>query len=215
MIDVYTLTSAPSKLNKTIVVVLTLLFMCVISFIIHHLACQPVPSTVRHEMLLKAHRLINSTMLGSQASSSDTFYSLDSVCNPNQNDSSSILRARTFDNIYETGYWGTQESRSGGGSSIEGAFDWIRHLRSLFKHLDIQSVADIPCGDTYWQFSVRELNTVRHLYFGGDISSYVIRQNHRLYSSQRNKLFQQWDIVRCPVPTFSLKNSTHELKGKQ
>ncbi len=77
-------------------------------------------------------------------------------------------------------------------------------------------MADIPCGDTYWQFSIRELNTIERLYFGGDISTHVIQQNQRLYgSTHRNKLFQYWDLVRCPISNYTYRNSTHEIRGNQ
>ena len=143
-------------------------------------------------------------------------YSLDSECHTDLNDSLSRQRGKQFDRIFETGVWNTVGSRSGGGSSLEGAYDWIRHLRALFEHYSIRSVADIPCGDTWWQFSLREMNTLEELYFGGDISVGVIKQNQRLYGSKhRNKLFQYWDLVRCPVPTYTYKNLTHEMKGNR
>lgn len=80
--------------------------------------------------------------------------------------------------------------------------------------MNIQSIADIPCGDTYWQFSIREMNTIQRLYFGGDIADYVIQRNRRLYATHRNKIFQKWDIVRCPLPTFTMKNASHTQNGK-
>jgi hypothetical protein len=143
-------------------------------------------------------------------------YSLDSECKSDLNDSLSRERKKKFDHIFEVGVWNKKGSRSGGGSSLEGAFDWIRHLRTLFEHYSIRSVADIPCGDTYWQFSLREMNTIEKLYFGGDISTSVIKQNQILYGSKHlNKIFQYWDLVNCPIPTYTFKNSTHEIKGNQ
>ncbi len=143
-------------------------------------------------------------------------YSLDSECSTNANDPISQERKKEFNNIFETGLWGTIGSRSGVGSSLEGAYDWIRHLRTLFERYSIQSVADIPCGDTYWQFSLQEMNTIKELYFGGDISTSVIKQNQRLYGPKHhNKLFQYWDLVNCPIPTYTYKNSTHEIKGNR
>ena len=141
------------------------------------------------------------------------FYSLESECLRNSSNSS-ITRQKQFNTIFETGRWDQVASRSGGGSSLEGAFDWIRHLRTFLKHYSIRSVADIPCGDTWWQFSLREMNTIEHVYFGGDISTQVIEQNQRLYGSRhRNKLFQYWDLVQCVPPTYRLRNVTHEIKG--
>lgn len=164
---------------------------------------------------LKNYPLPYSTLLGVEQKSVYDSYSLDTECSLHSHDLSMMKRTERFDKIYATGFWGTEPSRSGEGSSLEGAFDWIRHLRSLFKHFDIQSIADIPCGDTFWQFSVQEINTVRQLYFGGDISNYVIKRNRRLFAAHQNKLFQKWDLVQCPIPSFTLKNSTYQRKGKQ
>jgi ubiquinone/menaquinone biosynthesis C-methylase UbiE len=148
---------------------------------------------------------------------SPTFiYSLDNECQTDLNNPSSDERQKEFNKIFDTQRWGTFGSRSGEGSTIEGAFDWIRHLRSFFEHYSIRSVADIPCGDTYWQFSIRELNTIDGLYFGGDISTNIIQLNKKLYGSKhRNKLFQYWDLVRCPIPTYTYMNSTHKIQGNQ
>lgn len=140
-------------------------------------------------------------------------FSLESECPTNLGDSS-VIRQREFNAIFQTGRWGSVASLSGDGSSLEGAFDWIGHLRTFFKHYHIRSVADIPCGDTWWQFSLREMNTLENVYFGGDISSAVIAYNQRLYGSRHeNKLFQYWDLVQCVPPTFVFKNDTHEIKG--
>ncbi|CAF2412198.1 unnamed protein product [Rotaria sp. Silwood2] len=148
--------------------------------------------------------------------SSSFIYSLDNECKIDLNDSSLHIRKKEFDNIFETGRWNTIGSRSGPGSSLEGAFDWLRHLRTLFEHYSIRSMGDIPCGDTYWQFSLREINTIEELYFGGDISLSVIKQNQKLYKTKHhNKLFQYWDIVNCPIPTFTYKNSTYEINGNR
>jgi ubiquinone/menaquinone biosynthesis C-methylase UbiE len=147
---------------------------------------------------------------------SSFIYSLDSECKLDINDFASKGRRNEFNYIFENRRWGSGGSRSGGGSSIEGAYDWIRHLRTLFHHYPIRSVADIPCGDTYWQFSLREMNTIDELYFGGDISTSVIKQNRRLYgSTHQNKIFQYWDLVHCSIPTYTFKNLTHEIRGNR
>ncbi len=143
-------------------------------------------------------------------------YLLDSECESDLNDSLSQDRKKEFNNIFETGRWSVIGSRSGPGSSLTGAYDWMRHLRTFFEHYSIRSIADIPCGDTYWQFSLREINIIEELYFGGDISTSVIKQNQKLYGSKHlNKLFHYWDLVNCPIPTYTYKNLTHEIKGNQ
>ena len=101
------------------------------------------------------------------------------------------------------------------GVTLEGAFDWIKHLRSFFKEYPVRSIADIPCGDTSWQFSLREINAIDQLYFGGNMSMNMIDFNRDLYKfKHQNKLFQYWDLVRCRMPTFTYQNSTHRIHGK-
>ncbi|CAF1194226.1 unnamed protein product, partial [Didymodactylos carnosus] len=89
------------------------------------------------------------------------------------------------------------------------AFDWIKYLTQIVPQYNISSIADIPCGDTYWQFGVREINTIA-FYFGGDIASALIEKNQYLYQLHQNKLFQYWDIVQCELPTFSFRNITKQ-----
>ncbi|CAF2344823.1 unnamed protein product [Rotaria sp. Silwood2] len=156
------------------------------------------------------------TRIADRFSSSSTVYYLDTQCRLNLNDSSTNNRVQEFNIIFDTRRWNNneRESRSGTGSTLEGAFDWIKHLRSFIQHYHIQSIADIPCGDTFWQFSIQEINTIEQLYFGGDISTHVIQQNKILYGTiHRNKLFQYWDLVNCPIPTFSYRNSTHVIQN--
>jgi hypothetical protein len=160
--------------------------------------------------------LISETKLEKREQLSATFdYSLDTTCQSNSTDASARAREAEFNDIFQSGRWGDKESRSGGGSTLKGAFDWIVHLRSLVQTYSIRSIADIPCGDTYWQFSIKEINTIKELYFGGDISTHVIESNRKFYqSAHKNKLFQYWDLVQCPLPTFTYRNLTQESKGK-
>ncbi|CAF3406291.1 unnamed protein product [Rotaria socialis] len=167
-----------------------------------------ISSTINRTLTTNNARIFNISP------SSHAIYYLDMQCTSNMNDSSTLNRVQEFNAIFKNRIWNQneKESRSGPGSSLEGAFDWIRHLRSLLQHTHIRSIADIPCGDTYWQFSIREINTIEQLYFGGDISTHVIEQNKKLYGSpHQNKLFHYWDLVNCPIPTFSYRNSTHQI----
>ncbi|CAF0799154.1 unnamed protein product [Rotaria sordida] len=150
------------------------------------------------------------------SSTSSTVYYLDIQCKSNLIDSSTVNRTQEFNSIFDTRKWNQneKESRSGPGSTLEGAFDWIKHLRSLMQHFHIRSIADIPCGDTFWQFSIQEINTIEQLYFGGDISTHAIQYNQKLYGTKHhNKLFHYWDLVNCPIPTFSYRNSTHKIQN--
>ncbi|CAF1108734.1 unnamed protein product [Adineta steineri] len=149
-------------------------------------------------------------------SSSSVTYSLDSECKFDPNDALSQNRSREFDIIFETGRWAGGYSRSGLGSTVEGAYGWINELRTFFKHYSIQSIADIPCGDTTWQFSLQHINTIEQLYFGGDISTKLIEYNQKLYASKHsNKLFQYWDLVNCPISTYTYESSICATKGNR
>ncbi|CAF2198527.1 unnamed protein product [Rotaria magnacalcarata] len=166
----------------------------------------------------KSRFIVNMVSTQSQTSvPSLPVYSLDNECKTDFNESTSQIRRKEFDKIFDERIWNRMGgSRSGSGSSLEGAFDWIAHLRTLMEHHSIQSIADIPCGDTYWQFGLREINTIEKLYFGGDISTRVVEQNKKLYRfKHNNKLFQYWDLVNCPILTFTYRNSTHEIKGNR
>ncbi|CAF0821592.1 unnamed protein product [Rotaria sp. Silwood1] len=164
------------------------------------------------------HSIKKITQIGifDRSSANSTVYYLDTQCKSNLNDSSTINRAKEFNIIFDTRRWNgnKKESRSGPGSTLEGAFDWIKHLQTFFQYYHIRSVADIPCGDVSWQFSIQEINTIEQVYFGGDISTHVIQRNKKLYGTMHyNKLFQYWDLVSCSIPTFSYKNSTHIIQN--
>jgi hypothetical protein len=140
-------------------------------------------------------------------------HSLDAQCLPQNTTNATATREATFEHIFLQHIW-SSDSRSGPGSTIHGAFDWIQHLRIFLRQYNITSVADIPCGDTFWQFAIREMNTLPKVYFGGDISSSIIQQNQQWYAGHANKLFAPWDIVRCPLPTFSTRNATHHVTSE-
>lgn len=157
--------------------------------------------------LLKTDRVVKPMCISCDSYS----FSLDSQCQTNVNDTSSQQRNNEFNKIFTNKIWGNYGSRSGPGSTLEGTYDWIKYLRSLFEQYSIRSLADIPCGDTYWQFSLREINAIDGLYFGGDISTNVIAHNQKLYHSKhKNKIFHYWDLVRCPIPTYSFTNQTYQ-----
>ena len=138
---------------------------------------------------------------------------LDTQCLSANDNQSNDERQKIFDHIFGNNTWGGI-SRSGPGSTIHGAFNWIQHLRKFLIEYEITSVADIPCGDTFWQFAIREMNTLSKLYFGGDIVTSIIEQNKVWYAEHANKIFAYWDLVKCPIPTFSFYNRTSTVRGK-
>ena len=76
--------------------------------------------------------------------------------------------------------------------------------------MKIKSVADIPCGDVNWQFSSKRLNTIK-VYFGADISNFVIKEDQDFYKYHLNKVFRPWDLTLCSPPRYYLKEDKYKL----
>ena len=123
--------------------------------------------------------------------------------------------ARRFEDINAQEAWGSRKqelgthTKSGLGSDMMGAFDWITGLTKFFnQNPELQPIADIPSGDMGWQMAVRHLNTAK-LYFGGDIAKTVAEDNAKRYQAHENKILQHWDLFSCGVPKWSTTcNST-------
>jgi len=114
--------------------------------------------------------------------------------------------ASAFTDIYISGKWESlspsSHTRSGSGSTIQGAFETIVNLEPKLRELNISSIADIPSGDCGWQFALPSVNTAQ-AYFGGDITPHVAEENARRYLNHHNKVFAFWDLVECQVPQWS------------
>lgn len=117
--------------------------------------------------------------------------------------------AHRFDEIYARQSWGSRvqelgtHTKSGLGSDMKGAFDWITGLTKFFnQNPELQTIADIPSGDMGWQMAVRHLNTAK-LYFGGDIAKRVAEDNAKRYRTHENKILQHWDLYSCGAPKWS------------
>jgi hypothetical protein len=137
-------------------------------------------------------------------------YKLDRMCTVQPDTYARKTAAKAFQDIYRLNLWKSTESKSGWGSEIKGAIEWIISLKHILTHYEIRYVADIPCGDTNWQFASREMNTLP-FYFGGDIAMEVITSNQELYRYHQNKLFLFWDIVSCPPPRFTIMNGRNRI----
>eukprot|EP01084_Bolivina_argentea_P221953 375798_1 len=135
----------------------------------------------------------------------DPDISLSFECIANNNESTNI-----FNNIFDNNIWRDAESRSGLGSELKVAIDTILYLKTFFIDHKVESFADIPCGDVNWQFASKELNTIK-FYFGGDISSSLIKSNQILFKSHKNKIFRTWDLVNCQIPQFYYNNDLYNF----
>jgi len=118
---------------------------------------------------------------------------------------SSCLLARSnvasaFTDIYISGEWvslsPSSHTRSGSGSTIQGAFETIVNLEPKLRELNISSIADIQSGDCGWHFALPSINTAQ-AYFGGDITPHVAEENARRYLNHHSEVFAFWDLVEC------------------
>jgi len=137
-------------------------------------------------------------------------YQLDRTCMIKTNASGRVAASERFQSIFSRNAWRSRESRSGQGSNVRAALEWVLSLKYILDQYDIRYVADIPCGDTNWQFASREMNTLP-FYFGGDIATGVVAGNQERYRYHHNKLFLFWDIVSCPLPWFSIDNGSDTI----
>lgn len=108
-------------------------------------------------------------------------------------------RSNVFDEIYQTNFWGSDESASGPGSELARTQQYREALLDLLKRRRITSMFDAPCGDLNWIPSVLEQYPLD--YEGGDISERAIE----LARKRRPDLkLRSFDICRDDFPKAQL-----------
>jgi hypothetical protein len=78
-----------------------------------------------------------------------------------------------FDSIHEANYWGSEESISGGGSTLAWANSYAQKLASLIFERRWTSIFDAPCGDLNWMSALIDQTGIT--YIGGDVSEHAIQ----------------------------------------
>jgi SAM-dependent methyltransferase len=106
-----------------------------------------------------------------------------------------------FDHYYKTGFWGSEESASGPGSTIDYTAKVRKGIAEVIKRLDVRRVLDAPCGDFNW-FRLVERGEHVH-YTGADIVAPLIAENTARYAN-KNTSFVELDITRDPLPEADL-----------
>ena len=105
-----------------------------------------------------------------------------------------------FSNIYDNYGFGSLESRSGPGSTLDETQKLRESIKKIIKDKNIKSVVDIPCGDFNW---MKEIVFNFESYIGGDIVKKAIEENNERYSNSRIK-FIEFDIVNDEIPNGDL-----------
>ena len=77
-----------------------------------------------------------------------------------------------FNAVYAANYWGSTESKSGGGSERTAAAAYVPQLVAAIKELGIRSLFDAPCGDLNWMSAVIDRTNVQ--YIGGDVAEEAV-----------------------------------------
>jgi hypothetical protein len=101
-------------------------------------------------------------------------------------------REDKFTWIYYKNYWGSTESKSGGGSTLLYTTNLRKEIPILINIYSVKSVFDAPCGDFNWMKSV--LSTLNIIYIGGDIVAPLIKNLNEKYKSP-NINFIHFDII--------------------
>jgi hypothetical protein len=116
-----------------------------------------------------------------------------------------------FTRIYDTNYWGENESISGNGSTLQYTKDLRSNLPVLFNKFSIKSIFDAPCGDFNWMKMVIQENPIE--YIGGDIVKPLINENKNKYEGisvkfihidLTDKQFPKVDLMLCRDCLFHL-----------
>lgn len=112
---------------------------------------------------------------------------------------SSSLQRDIFTTVYEQNEWGSEESRSGAGSTRERGSHFRAELLEILSHFGIRSIVDAPCGDFNWMRDV----VVEHDYTGVDIVDELIVTNRERHGAA-NRRFLCGDLTRDSLPKADL-----------
>jgi len=104
-----------------------------------------------------------------------------------------------FNAVYESNYWESEESGSGGGSTIARTENYRPQLAKLLNDLQIHSMFDAPCGDLNWMPLVLASAKVR--YIGGEIAENALATAH---ARQPNLDIRHFDICTDEFPDADL-----------
>ena len=105
-----------------------------------------------------------------------------------------------FGHIYRSNKWGSEESRSGKGSSLTQTRQVREALPGLLQSHGIRSMLDLPCGDFHWMKEV-DLRGVE--YVGADIVPELIAETSARHAGPGRK-FLTLNLTADPLPKADL-----------
>lgn len=111
-----------------------------------------------------------------------------------------MINKEIFTSIYNNYGFGSTESRSGPGSTLDETKSIREKLVELINEKNIKSVIDIPCGDWNW---MKEISENFDFYIGGDIVDECVTSNNEKYGSDKIK-FLNIDLLTDEIPEGDL-----------
>ena len=104
--------------------------------------------------------------------------------------------ADVFELIYAKNLWGTDESRSGAGSTLTETASIRDALPGILDQLAIRSLLDIPCGDFNW---MRQVNLDGIEYIGADVVHDLVAANNMACGDSKRR-FERLDVISDRLP---------------
>ncbi|KAH7026805.1 hypothetical protein B0J12DRAFT_704909 [Macrophomina phaseolina] len=116
----------------------------------------------------------------------------------NASETATFQQPLDFGEIYRKNVFGSAESHSGNGSSLEQTATIRQLLPGLLARLGVQTLLDAPCGDFNW---MRHVDLGGRTYIGADVVEELIANNRNAFPGVD---FRCLDIVRDPLPRADL-----------
>ena len=110
-------------------------------------------------------------------------------------------KENVFTSIWRNNYWGSGESLSGPGSTLDYTQEIRNKMPVMFNAMGIKSVFDAPCGDMHWMQHV--LNNADFTYLGGDIVGELVSSNKTKFANTRVD-FIKFDMTVDVFPTVDI-----------
>ena len=104
-------------------------------------------------------------------------------------------RKLIFSFIYKFNIWGSNESRSGDGSTLEYTEPLRSQLPTVLLELQVGSILDAPCGDFNWFSEMLKTSNLTLRYRGVDIVEELIESNKKHFASPGEIEFEHADLV--------------------
>lgn len=122
-------------------------------------------------------------------------------------------KENVFTSIWRNNYWGSGESLSGPGSTLEQTANLRQEMPVMFAEMGIKSVFDAPCGDMHWMQYV--LKDAKFTYLGGDIVGELVSVNKNKFANGKvdfikfditADVFPATDVWLCRAVFYHLSN---------